>query len=108
MALRPCLVCGTPAEGSRCPLHKLRRETKPHAPYDRRHRALTRAVVEAWVRRYGWVCPGYQIAEHPVPPGGLEGEHIIPRSVRPDLAYDIRNYSVLCRVCNARKGDRVD
>lgn len=103
-------MCGTPTDGSRCPPHRPRPEARRAFgnPYDRRHRRLTKATVEAWVSRYGWVCPGYRCAPHPVEPGGLEGEHIIARSVRPDLAYDLSNYGVLCRPCNSRKGNRTD
>ncbi len=108
MAPRPCLVCGTPSEGSRCRVHQLRPQPRTtHRPYDRLHNRLKKITVERWVARYGWVCPGYRCPPHPVRPGGLEGEHIIPRSVRPDLARELGNYSVLCRVCNARQSDRI-
>lgn len=110
MAPRPCLVCGTPTARTRCPAHQLRPDPAQQVDrgYGRQHRAITARVVARWVSEHGWVCPGWQIPAHPVPPGGLEGEHVIPRSVRPDLALDPSNYSVLCRVCNARKGSRTD
>lgn len=109
MAPRPCLVCGTPTDGPRCPSHRPRPQSRVAGnPYDRRHRRLTEATVSNWVACHGWVCPGYRCPPHPVDPGGLEGEHIIPRSLRPDLAYNPSNYSVLCRPCNGRKGNRMD
>ena len=108
MAAKPCLVCGTPSDDSRCPTHRKRPTRTGPSPYNRLHGRLKRQTVERWVRMYGWICPGYRIPAHPVPPGGLEGEHIIPRSVRPDLAYDPSNYSVLCHVCNVRKGNKLN
>lgn len=102
-------MCGTPSDGSRCRAHQLRPQSRVlhGSPYTRLHEKLKRQTVTAWVLRYGWVCPGYQIPPHAVRPGGLEGEHIIPRSVRPDLTYVLSNYSVLCRSCNARKSDKI-
>ena len=35
----------------------------------------------------------------------LHVDHIIPRSVRPDLALDINNLQVLCADCNLGKGN---
>ena len=35
-------------------------------------------------------------------PGQLEADHIIPVSVRPDLALDPTNVRPLCRPCHAR------
>jgi len=44
MPLRPCLVCGTPTNGSRCPKHKLDRKWgRPH----RRVRAEWEPLVAA-------------------------------------------------------------
>lgn len=108
MAPRPCLVCGVPSDGSRCPAHQIRpQERETYRPYTRLHYKLKAITVQRWVARYGWVCPGYKRPAHPVRPGGLEGEHIIPRSLRPDLMYELSNYSVLCRSCNAHKGNRI-
>jgi 5-methylcytosine-specific restriction endonuclease McrA len=44
----------------------------------------------------------------PGPARGLSGEHIIPVALRPDLAHDPANYTVLCGICNSAKGARVD
>ena len=35
--------------------------------------------------------------------GSLEVDHIVPRSVRPDLAADKSNFQMLCRSCHAKK-----
>lgn len=65
-------------------------------------------VIDRHVAQNGWICPGYRVDPHPVPPGQLTGDHVIPRTVRPDLALDPDNYAVLCKICNSRKGARVD
>lgn len=38
--------------------------------------------------------------------GELHVDHIVPRSVRPDLALTLENLQVLCRDCNLGKGNR--
>lgn len=75
-------------------------------PYDATHLKLKKRTVAAWVRINGWVCPGYERPAHRVGVGGLEGDHIVPRALRPDLVNDPMNYSVLCRSCNAKKGKK--
>ncbi len=35
-------------------------------------------------------------------------DHVIPRSVRPDLALDPSNYAAACNDCNRRKSSRLD
>jgi hypothetical protein len=70
------------------------------------HKAITKATIARWVREHGWVCPGWERPEHDVPPGGLTGDHIISRKIRPDLANNPENYTVLCQRCNSAKGSR--
>ena len=33
-------------------------------------------------------------------------EHVVPKSVMPSATWDIRNFTVLCSLCNAKKGAR--
>lgn len=106
MALRPCLVCGTLCKHSRCPRHRLRADPTSQQQLGTIHKAIKKATVERWVRKHGWICPGWEREEHPVPPGGLTGDHIISRKVRPDLAHNPENYAVLCLRCNSAKGSR--
>ena len=107
MARRPCLVCGTPSIGSRCGWHGSRRVSSTARGLDRRHRTITRMVIEAWVARHGWVCPGFDRSPHPVPDGALTGDHILPRSTHPHLMHDINNYQVLCDPCNKHKSNKL-
>jgi 5-methylcytosine-specific restriction endonuclease McrA len=106
MALRPCLTCGTPANGPRCSEHR-RRPVQPSAHargLGRTHQRLARQTIERWVRENGWICPGWGRDPHPVAEGALTGEHKLPRSTHPELAHDPDNYGVLCGPCNSRKG----
>jgi len=106
MAPRPCIVCGAPCKRSRCLRHRTRPEPSPRQALGSVHRKLTALVISRHVAKHGWVCPGWRRSPHPVPPGGLTGDHIIPRAIRPDLAEDPTNYGVLCPLCNTTKGSR--
>ena len=33
-------------------------------------------------------------------------DHLVPRSVRPDLSLDINNIQILCKHCNISKGNK--
>jgi 5-methylcytosine-specific restriction endonuclease McrA len=103
MAPRPCLVCGTLTMHSRCARHRLREPQSQSAGLGSVHRKLKKTTIQRWVRTNGWVCPGWQRPAHEVPPGGLTGDHIISRKVRPDLAANPENYGVLCQRCNSKK-----
>ena len=110
MANKPCLTCGAASPWYRCAKHGKNNGRGPSAHargLGRRHANLRKQVIEEWVAAYGWLCPGYDVPAHPVPVNGLEGDHIIPRTVRPDLTYERSNYAVLCRRCNVKKGNKV-
>lgn len=107
MAPRPCIVCGAPCARTRCPRHRTRSEPSLRTgEVGRAHKQLTATTIDRHVAKHGWICPGWRRPAHEVPPGGLTGDHIIPRSVRPDLALDPKNYGVLCPLCNTTKGNR--
>lgn len=59
-----------------------------------------RAWSAAVLREYGRVCvlrrPGCTIV-------ATTGDHIIPRSVRPDLQYDVTNGQPACGHCNSSR-----
>lgn len=81
-----------------------RRGTRSERGLDNRWLRLRDRVVRQHVKAHGWVCPGWQRPPHPVDRGQLTGDHVIPRSQRPDLAHDPSNVAVLCMSCNAAKG----
>ena len=106
MANKPCLDCGTPTPHTRCPRCGPARPTRQQRGLDRTHYRITHTVITQWVSQHGWTCPGYERDPHHVEPGTLTGDHIIARTIRPDLTHDPDNYTVLCRPCNSRKGNR--
>ena len=96
---RPCLECGTPTEGSRCPAHRLPKRRSPSALAARKHpeRARRKAVVDAWIAEHGYVCPGWKIPAHPST--DLTADHVVPVS-KGGLGGPM---TTLCRSCNGRK-----
>lgn len=63
-------------------------------------RKLARDTVDRHVQRYGLVCPGYGVAMHAVAERrDLTVDHVKARSLDDGV-------QVLCRSCNARKGNR--
>ncbi|WP_338079150.1 HNH endonuclease [Corynebacterium pyruviciproducens] len=61
-----------------------------------------KAVVEAWRRKYGNVCPGFGRSAHIA--CDLTADHIIPIAAGGAPGGRL---SVLCRSCNSRKGARL-
>lgn len=91
---RRCIVagCATLTTQARCPAHTL---TYPHAERER-----MRAVVRQWILNHGYICPGYGTTPaHPA--DDLTADHITPRTSH-GLGTAL---TVLCRECNARKGN---
>jgi hypothetical protein len=79
---RPCLVCGTLTDKSRCPEHRAQQRAK----YGGAWRSIARTAVRAHVALHGWWCPGHRRPPH-------ESE---------DLTLDHASNRVLCRSCNTR------
>ena len=107
MTARPCLDCGTPTPGTRCPAcapaeNQRRQRTKPTATTrtsrERRRRAH---AVQAWRRLHGDWCPGYDVPPHA--DADLCADHIIAVAV---VGSGDGPLQVLCRRCNAAKGAR--
>ncbi|PJE23675.1 MAG: HNH endonuclease [Mycobacterium sp.] len=100
---RPCIACGALiGSGSRCDDCRLR--AKPPKPTPRRKgRTATdwrwRQLSER-LRRLSPFC------EKCLAAADLTVDHVIPLAERPDLAHDELNCRVLCRPCNAARGDR--
>jgi len=102
---KPCLTCGTPSYGSRCPgcarAESRRRLTiKPTAvgrsSREQRRRART---VREWRRLNGDLCPGWHTAAHSS--ADLTADHVQAVATTGDQAGPLQ---VLCRRCNASKG----
>ncbi len=106
MPLTPCLDCGAPTRGNRCPAHRKARE---HARGSRQERGYTdawltaaRQAIATHVAAHGPVCPGWQRPPHPVDAAELTGDHHVALAQGGPLLPD--RIAVLCKSCNASKG----
>lgn len=102
--MTPCLVCGTPTRGNRCPTHPLppRRRTVARAQRSRNEwRRVAAEVLQAHVATVGWWCPG--TAQHePHPSQDLTVDHVVPLADGGALVGGALR--VLCRAENSRRG----
>jgi 5-methylcytosine-specific restriction enzyme A len=68
-------------------------------------------AVDRWRQTHGDLCPGWQRPAHVAdPPGGhnpLSADHPLPRSRGGPLYLPVEAYAILCRACNASKGNRL-
>jgi 5-methylcytosine-specific restriction protein A len=108
MPTRVCLECGgltsKASQRGLCP--DCQREYEQDRParivYDSPEwRRLSRSTIQAWVARYGWQCPGWQVPAHPSRDLTLDHGRALTTGGAP---FDPRNTGVLCRACNGRKG----
>lgn len=105
---RPCLDCGKAIAGgsrcARCQRVYIRdvRGTPAQRGYDPAWRALSAQVLREWRARHGSWCPGWQCPPHQS--DDLTCDHIVPLDAGGTNTRD--NVSVLCRVCQGRKGNR--
>lgn len=81
---RPCLGCGTPTNGSRCPTHQAQRDATWRGDWP----AHASATVTAYRVEHGDVCPGWGTPAHDVAPSDWVCDHDV---------------GPLCRACNGRK-----
>lgn len=99
MTLRPCVVCGEPGPRSRCPKHRTKdrrvRKVKGNAAHDPAWRRLS-----ARARRDQPWCQDCGSSSD------LTADHIIPKSIAPELVHAPENFAVRCRSCNSRKADK--
>lgn len=65
----------------------------------RREREWTAAVLAAYGTRCWLGLPGCTVV-------ATTGDHVIPRSVRPDLKFVVANGRPACLSCNRRRRDR--
>ncbi len=66
-----------------------------------------RRCLPELLARYGRVC-AYCCIYIPRVVGGPSVEHLAPKSKHPDLAYEWRNYRLVCALMNSRKRDFED
>lgn len=98
-APKPCGKWGCDVLTNRtyCPEHRERPASPSSiAARDPRERARRKAVVQAWVAKHGWVCPGYERASHPSK--DLTAAHVVAVA---HGGTELRG--VLCRSCNSRQ-----
>jgi 5-methylcytosine-specific restriction enzyme A len=103
--MRPCLDCGVPTTGSRCPTHQRQwilshRGTTTQQGYGRAWRRLAEAAVREHVASHGWLCPGWKRPSHPS--RDLTADHPIAKANGGPVLPD--QIDVLCRSCNSSKG----
>jgi hypothetical protein len=65
-------------------------------------RQLAKRTAEAHVALHGWTCPGWHREPHPVRPGELAADHLVPLVLGGEPLP--ARPGVLCASCNARKG----
>ncbi|CAN5552837.1 hypothetical protein BH11ACT7_BH11ACT7_31270 [soil metagenome] len=99
MTLRPCIVCGVPSNKTRCDDHRHKnnrtaRREKGQAAHDPTWRALSTQAR----RSQPW-CDDCDSSSD------LSGDHIIPKSIAPDLVHCIENVAVRCLSCNSKRGN---
>jgi len=70
--------------------------------FTKRWRTIVQDAIEVHVRIHGWTCPGWGVPAHYST--DLTGDHDWPLSLGGLTSR--ANVRVLCRGCNARKGNR--
>ncbi|WP_225037991.1 HNH endonuclease [Mycobacterium canetti] len=98
MTLKPCLICGQPAANTRCDQHRPKnnrtaRRTRGQAAHDPHWRAISTQARRA----QPW-CDDCGSASD------LTADHILPKTVAPELVHCRENIAVRCRSCNSRRG----
>ncbi len=79
--------------------HQKRTVPTKIAAQDPRERRRREAAVRNWVRRYGWVCPGWGAPAHQST--DLTAQHATALVLGGDHEQKLM---VLCRACNSRHG----
>jgi 5-methylcytosine-specific restriction protein A len=99
MARRPCLTCGTPTGGTRCPTchrnhDRTRRPTPNQRGYDATYKAARRAILAGG--------PACAIC-HTAPATTID--HITPVSL--GGSNELTNLRPACHPCNSGRGNRI-
>lgn len=99
MTLKPCIVCGTPANGSRCPEHQPK-DTRTNRDHVAWHNNGRWKAMSKRLRRASPFC------EWCGDVNALSVDHVLPVSQFPELTYAVENCRVLCKVCNGKRGNK--
>lgn len=97
MAMQPCVDCGELSDRNRCAEHR---------PRDgRRHRGEGHSNDDPVMRSMSErLRKAVRFCERCGSTVDLTADHVIPKTVRPDLVHEPLNLRVLCRTCNSTKG----
>jgi 5-methylcytosine-specific restriction endonuclease McrA len=99
MSLRPCLGCGEPTTGSRCPDCAIPRPSRLSTAHPKLRTHRWQRLSER-LRRRSPFCEICGSTDR------LSVDHVIPASERPDLIFAIENLRVLCLHHNQSRGNR--
>jgi 5-methylcytosine-specific restriction endonuclease McrA len=98
VTLRPCLDCGTPSDGPRCPAHTTTTKQRPKGHI---HTNTTRwKNLSKRLRKLSPFCELCGAREQ------LSVDHILPVSEAPELVFAEENLRVGCLSCNGSRGNR--
>lgn len=97
MTLTPCLDCGEPCTGPRCDEHRLIDTRVRRGPGQAAYDPVWRALSKRARRAQPW-CDDCGTARD------LTTDHVIPKTVAPELVHAPENLAVRCRPCNASRG----
>lgn len=95
--MQPCAVCGEPTTGPRCPEHRPKDTRTRRGPGQAAHDPVWRALSSQVRRAQPWCTDCGRTDD-------LTADHVIPKSVAPELVHAIENVEVRCRPCNASRG----
>jgi 5-methylcytosine-specific restriction protein A len=94
---QPCLDCGAPATGPRCPVHTRRRDANRGTTTQRGYGSSWQRVAKAAIARQPW-CSDCGATED------LTADHVVMRVE--GGSGDPANVEVCCRPCNTRRSNR--
>lgn len=99
MTLRPCIDCGDPSAGTRCP-HCTRQQQR-----DTRRDHIASINKARWKRLSAQVRRAMPWCLDCHNTKRLSADHILPAVDYPELWYSIENLVTRCQPCNGRRGD---
>lgn len=97
-----CITCGKKSYNPYCFQHK------PRKPISQRgkHSKLWQGTRLKWLEINKAAYYNCYICGKLLTQGELTLDHVLPRSARPDLRYDLKNLKPCCFKCNSEKGSK--